>query len=152
MGRGARGPTQSVSAASAQRRSRRAAVRGPYRWTDDVLEAELRAFIGGRSSFPTLGEFDDEDRSDLRCAVARDGVAYWADRVGLPVPASRVPTPYTTTDAIRDAQAVIDAIGRLPGEPTLRKMGLNRLATVVRNAGGSAKFTIAHDLSPHRQP
>ena len=152
MGRGARGPTQAVSGASARRRSRRAAVRGPYRWTDDALEAELRAFTRGRSSFPTLIEFDAEGRTDLRCAVARGGVAHWAERVDLPVPTSRVHTPYTTIEAIRDAQAVIDVIGHLPGEPTLRKMGLNRLATAVRNAGGSAKFTIAHDLSPHRQP
>ena len=152
MGRGARGPTQSVSGASARRISRRAAVRGPYRWTDAALEAELRTFTHGRSSFPTLIEFNNEGRGDLRSAVARDGVAYWAERVGLPVPASRDHTPYTTTDAIRDAQAVIDATGHLPGEPTLRKMGLNGLATKVRNAGGAAKFTIAHDLSPHRQP
>ena len=153
MGRGARRPNQgSLGRVGATHRPSRRS-RGPYRWTDDVLQAELRAFTHGRSSFPTLdGEFDDEGRIDLRCAVARGG-AYWADRVGLPVPASRAPQPYTTIEAIRDAQAVIDAIGRLPGEPTLlRKMGLNRSRPTYETRAARPSSRSPTTSRRHRQP
>jgi len=70
--------------------ARRRGARGPYRWRTEVIEAELRAFCAGRSEFPTLLEFDLDGRSDLRCAIVRSGgVAHWAQRVGLPVPARR---------------------------------------------------------------
>ncbi len=43
---------------------------------------------------------------------------------------------------------VIALIGRLPGEPTLRRMGYGRLATTVRRSGGATKFAATHGLTP----
>lgn len=136
-------------AAQERRAARRRGARGPYRWTDEELEAALHEFTRGRDTFPTLAEFDSERRTDLRCAVVDlGGVAYWAERIGLPVPASRQRMAYTLDDAVRDARQVVDLAGRLPGEPVLRAMGYARLATVVRNAGGAARFASEHGL-PH---
>jgi hypothetical protein len=131
-----------------RRPPRRRGGRRPYRWPDEAIEAELRAFVHGRDEFPTLTEFDDAGRADLRAAVTdHGGVPFWAKRVGLPVPEARERRSYSDDDAVRDAAAVIAKYGRLPGEPTLRRLGYARLATAVRRAGGAAAFCRRHGIT-----
>jgi hypothetical protein len=145
----AKGQHHTQPGRSRRRKPRRTGAREPYRWTDVQLEAELRAFTEECDEFPTGVDFDAANRGDLRSAVNElGGPAYWADVVGLPLPASRLQTPYETTDAIRDAQSVIAALGYLPGEPTLRRLGYGKLATRVRQTrGGAAAFVVRHGLA-----
>jgi hypothetical protein len=151
MGRAA-GYYHSARAGANRRPSRRNGARGPYRWTDETLEGELRRFTRGRTEFPTAREFADEFRSDLRGAVSElGGALFWSEVIGLPLPPSRQRSSYHTSDAVREARAIIKSLGYLPGEPTLRRMGHGRLATRVRNTrGGASGFAAEHGLSdPH---
>jgi len=118
---------------------RRQAGRPRY-WTDARLEAALRAYCAGFAFFPTLREFDADGRQDLRAAVTQRGVGYWAGRLDLPVQGPRLRRRYGIADAVRDAERVIESQGRLPGEKALRRLGYQRLATVVRQSGGAAEF------------
>jgi hypothetical protein len=107
----------------------------------------LRRFTRGRTTFPTLAEFDAAGRTDLRSAVTDyGGVRYWATRLGLDLPAHRHHTTYSIDDALEDARSVVARLGYLPGEPTLRRLGMNRLATVVRASGGARKFAEQYNL------
>jgi hypothetical protein len=148
MGRAA-GKTLVALARARRRAPRRSGGRAPYRWTDDALERELRAFVAGRSTWPTYVEFDAADRGDLRSALAElGGQDYWAERLGFNLDRSRRRDRYSDADALRDARAAMAESddGRLPGERRLRRMGYPQLATRVRQAGGAVKFAAFHDL------
>ncbi len=57
---------------------------GPRVWTDERIRAELRAFCGGRSTWPTQREFIANGRSRLYQSTSRrGGVARWATELGL---------------------------------------------------------------------
>jgi hypothetical protein len=113
-----------------------------------MLEAELRAFTAGRTTFPTRREFDESGRADLRCAVARyGGVPEWAARLGLRLsPRQRSREPYSTSDAVTEAALIIRAMGHLPGARKLRAMGRQRLASAVQAEGGARRFAEQHRL------
>jgi hypothetical protein len=80
------------------------------------------------------------------------GVAYWAKRLGLALPPTRVRAPYSEADAKTEAAAVIREHGRFPSERALRRLGYSRLATAVRNAGGSTAFLARHRLADRPAP
>jgi len=45
----------------------------PTKWTDAAIERELRAFLAGRSTWPSYGEFVAAGRRDLYAAASRNG-------------------------------------------------------------------------------
>jgi hypothetical protein len=56
----------------------------PARWTDELIEAELRLLCLGRTFWPTKAEFADAGLSGLLPAVRRGhGSAWWARHLGL---------------------------------------------------------------------
>jgi hypothetical protein len=145
MGRGRRQGCWSA----AERRDGSTTRRGPYRWTTETLEQELRAFGGAGREFPTLVELDAAGRSDLRAAVTvYGGCTRWAARLGLPLPTTRLRQPYSEDEMREEARRIVVALGRLPGERALRQLGHPRLATAVRHAGGARAFCARHGLLP----
>lgn len=59
----------------------------PRSWTDERIEAELRALAGDDGRFPAIARFDAEGRRDLYQAIGRHGgSAAWAERLGLEPP------------------------------------------------------------------
>ena len=82
MGR-ARGLSQMATSNSANRRR---TTPTPRIWTEERLEAELRAFLDGHDRWPAKSEFVAAGRFDLYSAVLRyDRQAFWAQRFGLPL-------------------------------------------------------------------
>ena len=56
----------------------------PTKWTDVVIERELRAFLDGRSEWPTPGEFRAAGKGPLYAAATKaGGVPRWRRVVGL---------------------------------------------------------------------
>jgi cell filamentation protein, protein adenylyltransferase len=56
----------------------------PAKWTDTLIETELRAFLDGRSDWPSPAEFRSEGRGPLYAAAARaGGIQRWRRMVGL---------------------------------------------------------------------
>jgi Fic family protein len=56
----------------------------PTKWTDVTIERELRAFLAGRSEWPTPREFRAEGRGALYAAATKaGGIARWRSIVGL---------------------------------------------------------------------
>lgn len=105
----------------------------------------LARFCEGRATFPTAREFDEAGRTDLRRAVADyGGTAYWAEQLRLPLGPRQDRRAYTLEEAVTDARAVVAELGELPSAPRLRAMGLNRLATRVKAAGGAKRFSRTH--------
>lgn len=124
--------------ASGPRRPR-GSVRGPYKWTPERIEEELRAFTGDRATWPTQDEFLAAQEGTL-LSVVRDygGSAHWADRLGLAMDArQRAMAPYGTSDIRREVEEVIAELGYLPGAQYLRSVSRSRLATVVQQSGGA---------------
>jgi hypothetical protein len=118
------------------------ARRGPDRvWTQERLYEELERFTAGREAWPTQAEFVAAGRSDLSQAVTRyGGAAFWAEALGLTLSDRQVHQPYTAEDAVREARAVIEQLGHLPGSTKLRQLDHPRLATFVYKNGGSSGF------------
>jgi hypothetical protein len=115
--------------------------RASGKWPDERIEEELRAVIadnGGR--FPTRVQLESRGLHGLRYALKREGVGYWAERLGVGLSAGQDREPYGIEEARRDIDRVVAETGRLPGEPTLRKLGYPRLATLVAGSGGVAMF------------
>jgi hypothetical protein len=67
--------------------SRRAGGDGrgrPTKWTEARIESALREFLGGRTSWPSAGEFAAAGRGDLYAAASRNGgIGRWRRAVGL---------------------------------------------------------------------
>lgn len=56
----------------------------PTKWTDTVIEAELRAFLNGRSDWPSPAEFRASGKGPLYAAAAKaGGIQRWRRIVGL---------------------------------------------------------------------
>lgn len=146
MGRGASPSDQPPARQRADSRSRPRS--SPGRWDDDdcALHSELEQFTAGRTVFPSRADFAAAWRTDLRCAVAKKGTAYWAAQLGLTLAPRQDKTPYGEVDAIRDARRVIASHGQLPGVRGLRALGYGRLASVVQAVGGARRFSALHRL------
>lgn len=138
-----RGQGSRVQAGGAQRRVVQRVIVGrkSWRWTDQDIEAELRAFTVEATAFPSSREFDAAGRADLRHAVRKKGTAYWAQRVRLPLGSRQDRQPYSIERAVEDARSVVLTHGGLPSVPRLRELGLGRLATRVQEAGGAERFS-----------
>ncbi len=55
----------------------------PRRWTDSLIEHELRKFLDGRTDWPTPAEFRAADQGGLYSAASRSGgVARWRRKLG----------------------------------------------------------------------
>lgn len=55
----------------------------PRRWTDELIERELRAYLGDRPDWPRPAEFRAAGRGDLYTAASRSGgVARWRRMLG----------------------------------------------------------------------
>jgi Fic family protein len=81
--RGAGPSTQYVFAGVAPPGRRTKAGR-PRRWTDEVIEAELRAFLHGRADWPSPAEFRAAGKGSLYSAAARaGGIRRWRARIGM---------------------------------------------------------------------
>lgn len=53
-------------------------------WTDERIERELREFVGNRTKWPSIAEFNEAGRRPLYQAVTRfGGTQHWADRLGV---------------------------------------------------------------------
>lgn len=69
-----------TSAASAGREGRGR----PRTWTDQVIERELRTFIGGRHDWPSPAEFRSRGEGALYAAASRaGGIGRWRRLMGL---------------------------------------------------------------------
>jgi Fic family protein len=56
----------------------------PRKWTDELIESELRTFLDGRTDWPSPGEFRSAGRGALYSAAARaGGIRRWRALVGL---------------------------------------------------------------------
>jgi hypothetical protein len=76
-----------IAALTDERKSRR-----PYRWNDELIEAELRSLLAGFDQWPPDSFFRGVGRVDvLSAARYHGGKARWADRLGLQLPARRRP-------------------------------------------------------------
>jgi DNA-binding XRE family transcriptional regulator len=59
-------------------------------WTDDDIEAHLRAFLGQRTRWPARRDFEEAGESRLiRRVYRRGGARYWATRLGVAYPPDR---------------------------------------------------------------
>lgn len=123
----------------------------PRAWTEDRLEAELRAFIGEGSHWPSASEFKHAGRMDLYAAVKRSGGhAAWAERFGLPrapvvaPPEKRARHGGTRkwTDERLEA-ALREFIGERPYFPTaeeFERAGRHDLRNAVKKYGGTVRW------------
>jgi hypothetical protein len=136
-----RGSASAEVVAAARRRGR------PPAWTDERIEAELRALVdanGGR--FPTRVQLEAQGLHGLRHALKRKGVRSWAEHLGVALAAGQDREAYGIEEAREEIDKVVAEIGRLPGQTTLRKLGYGRLATLVTRFGGTAKFCAVHRI------
>jgi Fic family protein len=80
-----RGPDTRYVFAGAGTPGRRGERRGrPKKWTDTVIEAELRAFLAGQSAWPSPSEFRAAGRGALYAAATKaGGVSRWRRIMGL---------------------------------------------------------------------
>ena len=117
------------------------------KWTDARLRADLEAFLGAVSEWPSRSQFMAAGKYGLWMAV-RDhgGHLYWAEALGKTVSSAQQPRGVPVDDLVREARAVIAEHGRLPNQEMLRILGFPRLATAVKRAGGARKFMQRHGL------
>ncbi len=85
LGTRGRGPsTRYVFSAAVAPKHRSTRPGRPPKWTDAVIEAELREFLKGRATWPTPSEFRSAGQGALYAAATKaGGVARWRRIVGL---------------------------------------------------------------------
>jgi Fic family protein len=85
LGTHGRGPsTRYVFTAAAAPKRRTTSPGRPPKWTDAVIEAELRKFLSGRPRWPSPSEFRSAGQGALYAAATKaGGVARWRRIVGL---------------------------------------------------------------------
>lgn len=116
----------------------------PVRWTPEYIESELRAFLGGRQTWPRRDEFRAALRGELLAAVtAHGGAEYWAGRVGVTLGPRQHRRLLDAEQARQEAEEVIAELGYLPGPAKLRARGHGRLASFLDKRGGTRRFLIA---------
>jgi Fic family protein len=82
--RGAGSNTRYVFAGATTRQKGGSRRGRPVKWTDSVIEAELRAFLDGRPAWPTPTEFRAEGKGPLYAAAAKaGGIHRWRRLLGL---------------------------------------------------------------------
>jgi Fic family protein len=82
--RGAGSNTRYVFAGAATSRQTASRRGRPSKWTDTVIEIELRAFLNGRPDWPSPAEFRASGKGPLYAAAARaGGIQRWRRMVGL---------------------------------------------------------------------
>jgi Fic family protein len=82
--RGAGPSTRYVFPSAAAPQRERTGRGRPVRWTDTTIEAELRAFLEGKTSWPSPAEFRAAGKGALYTAAAKHGgVGRWRKIVGL---------------------------------------------------------------------
>lgn len=70
--------------AAAMSQGTASSVGRPVKWTEARIERELRAFLAGRTTWPTPGEFDAAERRDVYAAASRaGGIGRWRHMMGL---------------------------------------------------------------------
>lgn len=145
MGR-ARGIAHAGASGHSRRPTRRVSQRAT-KWTDARLHAELEAFLGETTAWPSRSDFMAAGKYGLWMAV-RDhgGHLYWAEAMGKTVRSAQQPRSVPTDELVAQAREVIAARGRLPNQEMLRILGYARLATAVKRAGGARKFMLKHKL------
>jgi Fic family protein len=76
--------TRYAFSGSIQARDRPSRRGRPPKWTDTVIERELRAFLDGRSEWPSPGEFRAAGKGPLYAAATKaGGIPRWRRIVGL---------------------------------------------------------------------
>ncbi len=132
----------------ARRPARHGAIR-PTKWTDERIEAELRAYLGDRdrTDWPTRTAFEADGQRKLWVAL-RDygGSLYWAERLGFKPRSQQYTQGLTREEAIEEARRVIARHGRLPHTDTLRKLGYPKLSSYVIRHRGVKRFCATHGL------
>ncbi|MEN3279802.1 MAG: hypothetical protein V7607_942 [Solirubrobacteraceae bacterium] len=80
-----RGPDTRYTFPSAVKPRQSSSRRGrPTKWTDTVIEAELRAFLDGKSAWPSPREFRTAGKGPLYAAATKaGGVSRWRRIIGL---------------------------------------------------------------------
>jgi Fic family protein len=80
-----RGPSTRYVFSGAVRPANRTAGPGrPRKWSDSTIEAELRRFLDGRSTWPPPAEFRAAGKGSLYAAASRaGGIARWRRVIGL---------------------------------------------------------------------
>jgi Fic family protein len=82
--RGAGPHTRYVFPTSVEARARASRSGRPRKWTDTVIERELRTFLDGRSEWPSPGEFRAAGKGPLYAAATKaGGIPRWRRVVGL---------------------------------------------------------------------
>ena len=82
----------------------------PARWTDELIEAELRRVCAGSTQWPSRAEFERAGATGVLRAVYRGhGSRWWANRLGLSTESLRarrskgsIPRAAATPDAARN--------------------------------------------------
>ncbi len=110
-------------------------LRTPRRWSEKRTERELRAFLGGRSRWPSYLEFADAGRARLHAQVLAWGSPfYWGAKLGVEVGAREV--KWTET-RLRDALAPLLADREeWPAAAEFRAAGMYRVYLAVVHHGG----------------
>jgi len=94
------------------------------KWTDESIDADLRAICDGLARFPSASELRQLGRNDLVCAITRrGGLMAWSQRLGIPREHSDSDTGW---DGERAAINVLEDAG----------------LSVVRSAGVKAPFDL----------
>jgi Fic family protein len=84
LARGASTATRYAFVAPVPRRPGQARRGRKPRWTEGKIEAELRAFLEGRSSWPSARDFRAAGKADLYAAASRHGsIRRWRNLFGL---------------------------------------------------------------------
>lgn len=111
----------------------------PARWTDELLEAELRRVCAGSTSWPTRAEFASARATGAERAVyAGHGTRWWADRLGLSAKHLRTRRRHGT---FSPASAACDAAGDVIASKGHRSPSDEQLATSaeLRHQGDGAR-------------
>jgi len=110
--------------------------RGPYKWSEARLEAELRRLVGKEGRIPSSRDLNRRGQAGLRAAItAQGGFAHWADRLGV------TPAPSQDRSPIAEAEAA----GHRFGSPITRDKGSQALVAEAPQGLGSNQTVFGND-------
>lgn len=145
MGRGGSSQTSTVAARAGTRRPRGR----PRIWTEEAVEAELRARVAANDGrLPTLAMLERPGLHGLRHAVRAKGIGYWSEQLGLDPEPGRDRSRYGIEHARADAALVVEQHDHLPGTNALHQLGHHRLARFIVKEGGVKRFCARYDIDP----
>lgn len=109
-------------------------------WTNERIEAELRALVSAEGRWVHLAEMRERGLSALATAVRKSGgTRSWASRLGIP------PDHWTDERVERQLRAAVAELGRWPLHRELDAMSPG-LATAVGTHGGTAHWAQRLDV------